>query len=185
MQALTLDDVFNPRHGWKSSLSEEISGAFLGSDFTYTITTIDVARFFPILKQSTIGFHALLGNSTGAIPANKLFTLSDQQLRGYNSVFYGTQEVLLQAEVRVPVTADKNFWIAAFGDYGTLRIRGAQPTLDAFGNEVTNYNDWIYHSDAGIGLRFDVPQLGFRSIRLDFAKGATGTHTSFGIGQSF
>lgn len=185
LQALTLDDVFNPRHGWKSSLSEEISGAFLGSDFTYTITTIDVARFFPILKQSTIGFHALLGNSTGAIPANKLFTLSDQQLRGYNSVFYGTQEVLLQAEVRVPLTNDKHFGIAIFSDFGDQRIRGAQPNFDAFGNLVQNYNDWIYHSDAGVGLRFDVPQLGFRSIRLDFARGAVGTHTSFGIGQSF
>jgi outer membrane translocation and assembly module TamA len=50
---------------------------------------------------------------------------------------------------------------------------------------VVNYNDWLYRSDAGVGLRFDIPQLGFKSIRLDFAKGAAGTHTSFGIGQSF
>ena len=111
--------------------------------------------------------------------------LSDQQLRGYNAVFYGTEELLLQSELRIPVTSDKHFWVAAFADYGNLRIRGAQPQFDAFGNLVQNYNNWIYHGDAGIGLRFDVPQLGFRSIRLDFARGATGTHTSFGIGQSF
>ncbi|HVM97589.1 MAG TPA: BamA/TamA family outer membrane protein, partial [Candidatus Acidoferrales bacterium] len=185
LQELTLDDVFNPRHGWKGALSEEVSGQWLGSDFTYTITTLDVARFFPLLKSSALGLHALLGNSTGAIPANKLFTLSDQQLRGYNSVFYGTQEVLLQAEVRVPLTADKHFGIAIFTDFGDQRIRGATPNYDAFGNLVQNYSEWIYHSDGGIGLRFDVPQLGFRSIRLDFARGAVGTHTSFGIGQSF
>jgi outer membrane protein insertion porin family len=185
LQALTLDDVFNPRHGWKSSLSEEVSLPGLGSDFTYTITTLDAARFFPVLKNATLGFHALLGNSTGAIPANKLFVLSDQQLRGYNSVFYGTEQILLQTELRVPLTPDKHFGIAVFGDYGNQRIRGAVPQYDAFGNLVQNYNDWIYHSDVGIGLRFDVPQLGFRSIRLDFARGAVGTHTSFGIGQSF
>jgi len=34
-------------------------------------------------------------------------------------------------------------------------------------------------------LRFDVPQLGLHTIRIDFAKGANGAHTSFGIGQSF
>jgi hypothetical protein len=36
-----------------------------------------------------------------------------------------------------------------------------------------------------MGLRFDIPQLGLRTVRIDFAKGAYGTHMSFGIGQSF
>jgi len=182
---LTLDDVFNPRHGLKASINEEISTKGFGSDFDYTITTFDFAKFYPVLRNASFGVHALLGGTTGAIPANKLFVLSDQQLRGYNDVFYGTEEVLLQSELRVPVTPDKHFSIAAFGDYGSLRIRGAQPQFDAFGNLIQNYNDWIYHGDVGVGLRFDVPQLGFRSIRLDFARGAVGTHTSFGIGQSF
>lgn len=185
LQSDTQDDVFNPRRGLKASLSEEVSLPILKSDFNYTITTLDAAKFYPVLKNSSLGFHALLGGTTGAIPSNKLFVFSDQQLRGYSNVFYGTEEVLLQTELRVPLTADRRFSVAAFGDYGSLKIRGAQPILDAFGNVVANYNQWIYHSDGGLGLRFDVPQLGFRSIRLDFAKGATGTHTSFGIGQSF
>ena len=42
-----------------------------------------------------------------------------------------------------------------------------------------------WHADAGIGVRFDVPQLGLRTLRLDFAKGSLGTHISFGIGQAF
>jgi hypothetical protein len=50
---------------------------------------------------------------------------------------------------------------------------------------VVNYNQWLYHGDVGLGIRFDVKQLNFRSIRLDFAKGKGTTHTSFGIGQSF
>ena len=48
-----------------------------------------------------------------------------------------------------------------------------------------NYAQFTFHSDLGLGLRFDVPQLGLRTIRLDFAKGSQGTHTAFGIGQSF
>ena len=58
---------------------------------------------------------------------------------------------------------------------------------DASGLTTTTFdlNRYAFHSDIGVGLRFDVPQLGLRTIRLDFAKGSNGTHTSFGIGQSF
>lgn len=181
----TRDDVFNPRRGVNASVTQEVSDRGLGSDFTYGITTIDAARFFPVFKASTLGFHALVGNTTGAVPPSKLFVFSDQQLRGYSEVFYGTQAVLLQAELRVPVTPDRKFSIATFFDDGILRIRGAAPIMDQFGNIIADYNNWLYHTDAGIGVRFDLPQLGFRSIRLDFARGRGGTHTSFGIGQSF
>ncbi len=185
LQADTQDDIFNPRRGYKASLVEELSSKGIGSDFNYTITTLDVARFFPIHKQATLGLHALLGASTGAIPGSKVFVLSDQQLRGYTNVFYGTEELLLQSELRIPVTPDRKFGVALFGDFGSLRIRGAQPIVDSFGNVLSNYDQWIYHGDVGVGLRFDVPQLGFKSVRLDFARGKTGNHTSFGIGQSF
>jgi len=182
----TEDDVFNPRRGIKASLSEEVSpGRAVGSAFNYTETTFDGAKFFPVGSLDTLGLHAVYGTSTGAIPPNKLFVFSDQQLRGYDEVFYGTDELLLQAELRLPMTPDKKFGIALFTDYGSTRIRDAAPILDSFGNIVVDYNKWLYRADVGAGLRFDVPQLGFHSIRLDFAKGKSGTHTSFGIGQSF
>jgi len=184
LQNDTRDDVFNPRRGSTASLTEEVSNRAIGSQFGYTVTTFDGSKFFPLLRNATLGFHALLGDSTGAIPPNKLFVLSDQQLRGYSEVFYGTEEALLQSELRIPVSPDRKFNIALFYDYGGQRIRGAQP-ITQFGQVLINYNDWLYRTDAGVGIRFDIPQLGFKSIRLDFAKGAAGTHTSFGIGQSF
>jgi outer membrane protein assembly factor BamA len=181
----TRDDVFNPRRGVTASVTEEVSGKYIGSQFGYTITTFDGARFFPVAKNATIGFHLLAGDSTGAIPPSKLFVLTDQQLRGYSEVFYGTEEVLGQAELRIPVSPDRKFNIALFYDYGGQKIRDAAPITDIFGNVVVDYSKFLYRSDAGIGLRFDVPQLGFKSIRIDFAKGKAGGHTSFGIGQSF
>jgi outer membrane protein assembly factor BamA len=181
----TRDDVFNPRRGSTATLTEEVSTPSFGSQFKYTITTFDGAKFFPVGKQSTLGFHALIGETTGAIPPSKLFVFSDQQLRGYSQVFYGTEALLLQSELRLPLSPDRSFNVALFADYGTLRIRGADPILDNFGNVVVNYDQWLYHADVGAGLRFDVKQLGFRSIRLDFAHGKGTNHTSFGIGQSF
>lgn len=185
LQLDTRDDVFNPRRGVNSSLSEEVSGSPIGSQFGYSITTFDGAKFFPVFKNATLGVHLLAGDATGAIPPSKLFVLTDQQLRGYSEVFYGTEEILGQGELRIPVSPDRKFNIALFYDYGGQRIRGAAPITDIFGNTVVDYNKFLYRTDAGVGLRFDVPQLGFKSIRLDFARGKSGGHTSFGIGQSF
>jgi len=184
LQNDTRDDVFNPRRGYNASLTEELSGKAIGSAFGYTITTFDGARFFPVGKNATLALHSLVGDATGAIPPSKLFVLTDQQLRGYSQVFYGTQELLIQSELRVPISPDRKFNVALFYDYGGQRIRGAQPITN-FGQVVVDYNKFLYRTDVGIGLRFDVPQLGFKSIRLDFARGKSGAHTSFGIGQSF
>lgn len=185
LQSDSLDDVFNPRRGGKASLGTEFSGKGFGSDYAYTITTLDVSRFYPILKNATLGFHVQAGVSTGAMPASKLFAYSEQQLRGYGDVFYGTEARLLQAELRLPLTSDRKFAIVGFGDYGSLRIRGAEAITNLLTGQTYNYDNWIYHGDVGAGLRIDVPQLGHQTIRLDFARGKNGSHTSFGIGQSF
>jgi len=180
----TRDDYFNPRRGYRAQLGNEISMPGLGSDFHFNILTFDGAHFSPIGRTATLGLHVFYGTARGAIPASKLFTFSDQQLRGYNDVFYGTDAILLQSELRVPLTADKHFGLAVFGETGGTRIRGASSALDPSGYYV-NYGSYTFHGDVGAGLRFDIPQLGFRSIRLDVAKGSRGHHVSFGIGQSF
>jgi outer membrane protein assembly factor BamA len=180
----TRDDVFNPRRGINATFSDEVSTQSLGSAFHYDQYVLDVAKFFPVGRLSTLGLHFLGGTSLGAIPTNKIFTFSDQQLRGYSDVFYGTDEALVQTELRVPVTSDRKFAVVGFAETGGTRIRGATAGVDSNGN-IVNYAAFTFHSDVGVGLRFDVPQLGLRTIRLDFAKGSEGTHTAFGIGQSF
>lgn len=178
------DDVFNPRRGLNLTFSDEISAKAIGSAFHYNQYILDAAKFVPVLKNATFGVHFRGGLSTGAIPTNKIFTFSDQDLRGYTDVFYGTDEALFQTELRVPLTADRKFAVVGFAESGGTRIRGATAGIDNNGN-VVNFAQFTFHSDLGLGLRFDVPQLGLRTIRLDFAKGAQGTHTAFGIGQSF
>jgi outer membrane protein assembly factor BamA len=182
------DDIFNPRRGVNVTLQDEVSSHSFGSDFNYQLITVDGAKFFPILRNATLGLHGRAGISTGAIPTNKLFIFSDQDLRGYSDPFYGTDILLGQAELRVPLTQDRKFSVVGFVESGGTRIRGGKSTsTDASGMTTTIFdlNRYTFHGDVGVGLRFDVPQLGLRTIRLDFAKGSQGTHTSFGIGQSF
>ncbi|HET9095769.1 MAG TPA: POTRA domain-containing protein [Candidatus Baltobacteraceae bacterium] len=184
--AATLDDIFNPRRGQTATLSETVSTPSIGSNFSFTQTTLDLAKFLPVFKDSTLAFHGQGRTSTGAIPPQNLYTFSDQQLRGYDSVFYGTDTLLGQIELRKPLTPDRKFGIALFVDEGGYRVRGAMPLLDPYTNRVVGYpGNWAWRGDYGIGLRFDVPQLGLHTIRIDFARGSNGSHTSFGIGQSF
>jgi outer membrane protein assembly factor BamA len=183
---ITTDDPYNPRRGWKASISEAISAPAFRSSFDYTETTIDIARFIPVLRSATFGIHGVAYNSTGVIPPNALFTFSDQQVRGYDTVFYGTNAYLGQMELRQPLTSDRKLSVVAFVDELDYRIRGADPELDPYTGRVVGYPaDWSLRGDLGVGLRFDVPQLGLHTIRIDFAKGANGGHTSFGIGQAF
>ncbi|MBV8354538.1 MAG: BamA/TamA family outer membrane protein, partial [Candidatus Eremiobacteraeota bacterium] len=177
------DDVFNPRRGALATLSDEWSSHAIGSAFDYQLIQLDVARFFPTPHNSTLGLHFRFGTSTGAIPTNKLYIFSDQELRGYSTPFYGTDILLGQAEIRVPLTPDRKFSVVGFVDSGGTRIRGG--TANYGTGQVYNLNSFTFHNDVGVGLRFDVPQLGLHTLRLDFAKGSNGTHTSFGIGQSF
>ncbi|HTX57521.1 MAG TPA: POTRA domain-containing protein [Candidatus Acidoferrales bacterium] len=182
----TTDDPYNPRHGWKANMVESISLPAFDSSFNYTTTTFDVARYLPVLRSATFALHGAYYFSTGVIPPSQLFTFSDQQVRGYNTVFYATDAFLGQVELRQPLTADRKLSVVAFVDELDFTIRGANPILDPYTNRVVGYpGDWSWRGDAGIGLRFDVPQLGLHTIRIDFAKGANGGHTSFGIGQSF
>ncbi len=179
----TRDDIQNPRTGWFSTVADEVSATAFGSAFNYSQYTVDLARFLPVVRKATFGAHIKYGVTTGAIPTNKLFTFSDSELRGYTNPFYGTNLALVQAELRYPLTADRKFSLVFFGDDGATRIVGGQQINSD--NSTTDLNAFIWHADAGVGLRFDIPQLGLRTLRLDFAKGSLGGHVSFGIGQSF
>lgn len=182
----TLDDPFNPRTGVNASVTSMISIPAFGSNFKFTQSTLNIAKFFPVLKEATLGFHLQLNGSSGVIPPSQLVTFSDQQMRGYNTVFYATDAGLGQIELRQPLALDRRITLAAFVDELDYRIRGAYPLLDQYTNRIVGYpGNWALYGDYGVGVRFDVPQLGLRTVRIDFAKGVDGTHTSFGIGQSF
>jgi outer membrane protein assembly factor BamA len=179
----TRDDIQNPRYGWNTSISDEVSTTAIGSAFNYSQLTFDIAKFVPVVKKATLAGHARFGTTTGAIPVNKLYTFSDQELRGYTNPFYGTNEMLFQLEVRYPITADRKLSVVLFGDDGAMRIAGGKQLNSD--STTTDLNSFTWHADAGIGVRFDIPQLGLRTLRLDFAKGSLGSHISFGIGQAF
>jgi outer membrane protein assembly factor BamA len=201
----TRDDVTNPRHGGTSAFSDEISLTAFGSDYQFGKADIDYTHFWPFKRHSSIGLHLNYGFTSGlpnALPYNDLFSLSDQQLRGTKYVYYGNREILGQLELRIPVTSDKKFGIALFTDSGDAPyitpvlgpspgptpVPPAGPHAPFFTPaplSVNYVNAPIFmQTDFGIGIRVQTPLLP-QVIRIDFAVGNQGSHTSFGIGQSF
>ncbi|MHB8140190.1 MAG: BamA/OMP85 family outer membrane protein [Vulcanimicrobiaceae bacterium] len=186
VQTDTRNNIFNPRHGMYGSLMETISSPGMGSSFKYTKSLLNAAKFIPVLKDATLALHGEVGLTTGTIPPSELFTFDDQVMRGYNSVFYGTDYGLAQVELRQPIALDRKLTLALFVDQLRYRIRGAVPLLNPFTNRVVGYpGNWTNLGDYGFGFRFDLPQLGIHTVRIDFGRGQNGWHTSFGIGQSF
>jgi outer membrane protein assembly complex protein YaeT len=199
------DDIANPRHGGTSGFSEEISLPAFGSDYDFGKGDYDWTHFWPVKRHSTLALHFNYGFSSGgptALPYNDLFSLSDQQLRGTKYIYYGNRELLAQAELRVPVTSDKKFGLAFFADAGDAPyinpVLGATPPptptppagphapfFTPAPGLVTYVNaPYVFERDIGVGIRVQTPLLP-QVIRVDFAVGNQGSHTSFGIGQSF
>lgn len=186
IQSTTLDDPFNPRSGVRALASSTLSIPAIGSNFQFTQSTLSLAKFFPVLKSATLGLNGVADGSTGVLPPSSLYTFSDQQMRGYNQVFYATNAFLGQIELRQPIALDRRITLAFFVDELDYRIRGAYPLLNPYTNRITGEPaNWALYGDYGAGVRFDIPQLGLRTVRLDFARGHGTFHTSFGIGQSF
>ncbi len=199
------DDITNPRHGGTQGFSDEIALHAFGSDYQFGKADFDWTRFYPIRHHSSLGLHFNYGWTSGgptALPYNDLFSLSDQQLRGTKFIYYGNREILGQVELRVPVTSDKKFGIVLFGDSGDAPyitpVVGATaaptppppsgphaPFFTPVPPQVTYVNaPYQLQNDVGVGIRVQTPLLP-QVIRIDFAIGNQGSHTSFGLGQSF
>jgi len=199
------DDISNPRHGGTAGFSDEIALKAFGSDYQFGKADLDWTHFWPLRRHSTLAMHFNWGYTSGgptALPYNDLFSLSDQQLRGTKFVYYGNRELLGQLELRVPVTSDKKFGLALFADSGAVPYISpvvgptplptpappAGPHAPFFSPSVpqVTYANAPYQlqSDFGVGIRVQTPLLP-QVIRIDFAIGNQGSHTSFGIGQSF
>ena len=198
------DDVANPRFGGTSSISEELAARLFGSDYRFSKTDLDFTRFWPIRRHSTFALHLNYGFSSSgrSLPYNDLFSLSDQQLRGLKYVYYGDREALAQAELRIPVTADKKFGVAFFAEAGdapyVIALPGPTPVptppppsgphgpppLPVPVNVIYKEASFHLKSDIGFGIRVSTPVLP-QQIRIDFATGYQGSHVSFGLGQPF
>ena len=182
----TLDDPFNPRTGMNGLLSETLSVPALGSNFQFTQTTLGVARFFPVLKTATLGFHLQLHGSTrrdSAELALYVFRSADARVQPgllRHRCRSRANRAASAAGARPTLSVASSSTSSTIGFAALIRCSTRTP-IESSDIRATGRST----ATTGPGIRFDVPQLGLHTIRIDFARGVYGTHTSFGIGQSF
>ena len=85
----------------------------------------------------------------------------------------GSKSVLINTEFRYAIDKKKTFVLALFSDMGW-----AGESFDNLDGEQS----------AGVGIHFQIPQLGFGAIRLDYGWQLTGDRDEllhFGIGEMF
>ena len=103
----TRNHNFYPTKGYSIQASFERFGNWVGSDFTYNLTTIDAIRYFDLKKDKVIAANIYGRFIQGGAPFFHLSGIGgNKQMRGYYDGYWlAKQKIGWQAEYRMPV-----FW---------------------------------------------------------------------------
>ena len=164
----TRDSFFLPTRGNKTTLSAHISGGPLDMDTDVYGFHAESLTYFPLWFKHVFSIHLLAkvvdeyGESTDVPLFNRLYLGGARSLRGFKYRYVGPYEedepiggkssALASIEYTIPIVKMLRF--ASFYELGNV-------WLDSYDFDLSDYC-----SDAGIGLRVDIP--GF-PIRLDYA----------------
>ncbi len=170
----TRDDIFNPMSGTFMNASYQAAGGFLGGTDDFSKTQLEIRKYIPFGKSTTLALRAWGGvlNGQGAYTSEFFYMGGADTLRAYrDNIFLGDRMLLFNAELRFPIAKLKVLSGAIFVDAGNA-------WFDGIGTSKL-------YTDAGIGLRLTLPTLGLGVIRFDYAFGQDGSRTTIGFGQSF
>ncbi len=168
----TRDNRFSTKEGNFAAISAEFAG--FGGDFDFRKYTQEYRHFFPI-DRHTLGFRERLGLAEGNLPIFEEFRLGGAySLRGVDDDFMaGSKSLLLNTEFRYSIDKKEQVVLALFTDMGW--------TGESFSSMQSE-------KTAGFGIHFQLPQIGFGAIRLDYGwqlTGEQGELLHFGIGEMF
>lgn len=166
----TRDNVFVPTRGRKIVVSSRLSGGPLGFDTDVYGFEIDATQYLRLWLNHVLSLRLWAAvvdeyGSTDDVPLfDRLYLGGARTLRGFKYRYVGPYEedepiggksgAMACAEYTIPIPALKIVRLAAFYEMGNI-------WLDAYDFDLANYC-----SDAGIGIRLDIP--GF-PVRLDYA----------------
>lgn len=165
----TRDSPTEPTRGMRARFSFEYAGGFLDAESNYTMTTLELAQYWPLWwklvghLRGNIAYGEAFGE-TPLLPVQKRSFLGGANtIRGYENFSISPTSPITGGDLG----GNKAFWINGeilFPLYEPLRLRGVV-FLD-MGNAFDELHDfsWSVKYGAGIGFRFISP-LG--AIRLE------------------
>jgi outer membrane protein assembly factor BamA len=170
----TRNQNFYPTKGYSIKASFERFGQWVGSDFSYNLTSIDAIRYFDLKKDRVIAANIYGRFIQGDAPFFHLSGIGgNSRMRGYYQGYWlAKQKLGWQAEYRMPL-----FW-----RLGMVAFAGNAVVA----NQIDQFSWKNIRTTAGLGLRFKIDKERKINARIDFGISSdltTGFY--FTIGEAF
>lgn len=170
----TRNHNFYPTKGYSIKASFERFGQWVGSDFTYDLTSIDVVRYFDLKKDRVLAANIYGRFIQGDVPFFHMSGIGGSgRMRGYYQGYWLSKQMMgWQAEYRTPL-----FW-----RLGMVAFAGNAVVADQIGQ----FQSKFIRTTVGLGLRLKVDKERKINARIDFGVSSdltTGFY--FTIGEAF
>ncbi|HZZ64294.1 MAG TPA: hypothetical protein VFE17_02255 [Candidatus Baltobacteraceae bacterium] len=143
------------------------TGAF-GSSSEFQLYVVDASRYLSLNRTTTLALRAATTRSGGVVPEQDLPQLDD--LRGFRKPFYGTDDEVFQAELRLNDMRPRSIGLVLFTETGAYRFRnGAGPY---------NPQTFTFNADSGIALVW-------RGVHVGVAHSREGYFFTVALGPAF
>lgn len=167
------DHLFFPTEGWFAELSFQNDSRFTGSDFDFSRISLDISRYFPILKKHVLALNYNSVFTDGAVPFTQLSMLGgNKKMRGYyEGRFRDKTMMLLQTEFRFQIFP--RWFVNIFSSVGWV--------ADSYSNLQLKHS----YFSGGLGIRFRIDKKQKINLRLDAATGTDGMKYYFTFNEAY
>ncbi len=156
------NNIFAPSMGRSYELSILSFQKPFGSEFAYTLYTVELKQYFSFIEHQDLACQIYGGFTAGTAPFQYLQRLGgEKMMRGYlEGRFLDNDYVLAQIEYRFPIWW--RFGMVVFGGVGQVSPSPSHLSVRGF------------RSSAGFGLRYAISREEKLNIRIDFGFGENG-----------
>jgi outer membrane protein assembly factor BamA len=165
--------IFYPDDGGIYELGTIVFSEFLGSDFNYTKTLIDLRHYFGLASNQVLAWQVFYRFVNGSAPFYDLPRLGgDNIMRGYfEGRFRDNHYFATQLEYRIRVWW--RFGLVGFVGYGDVA------------NSISTFELGKFKYSVGAGLRFRIDETELWDLRVDVGFGENTSGFYFHYNQAF
>ena len=165
--------IFYPTDGGIYELGTIVFSEYLGSDFNYTKTLVDLRHYLGFADDQVLAFHLWYNFVSGSTPFYDLPLLGgDNIMRGYFEGRYRDKHYFAtQLEYRIRV-----WW--RFGLVGFVGVGDVA-------NKISTFELSKFKYSAGAGLRFRIDETELWDLRVDVGFGKNTSGFYFHYNQAF
>ena len=155
--------AFSPHRGLFAQMKYNNFNKIVGTQFEYWNISLDVRKFIPITKKTTLALQGYAFLNEGDVPIRSLATLGgNNNMRGYyDGRFRDKNQITFQAEYRFPIWW--RFGGTAFACFGDVS------------DKLKNFDLSNFKRSGGLGLRFALNPKEKLNIRVDYGWGQNGS----------